>query len=80
MVGHHFVAKNSRVWHPNTQMSEWGGFDKITNAKGMYLYDSRGRKYIDGVASMWIIVKAHILIKYGYMKNTLWISQYWRFF
>ena len=30
MVGHHFVAKNSRVWHPNTQMSEWGGFDKIT--------------------------------------------------
>ena len=46
MVGHHFVAKNSRVWHPNTQMSEWGGFDKITNAKGMYLYDSRGRKYI----------------------------------
>ena len=31
-------------------MSEWSGFDKITNAKGMYLYDSRGRKYIDGVA------------------------------
>ena len=59
MVGHHFVAKNSRVWHPNTQMSEWGGFDKITNAKGMYLYDSRGRKYIDGVASMWCNVWGH---------------------
>ena len=43
MVGHHFVAKYSRVWHPNTQMSEWGGFVKITNGKGMYLYDSRGR-------------------------------------
>ena len=47
MLGHQFVVKNSRVWHPNTQMSEWSGFDKITNAKGMYLYDSRGRKYID---------------------------------
>ena len=40
-------------------MSEWGGFDKITNAKGMYLYDSRGRKYIDGVASMWCNVWGH---------------------
>ena len=40
-------------------MSEWSGFDKITNAKGMYLYDSRGRKYIDGVASMWCNVWGH---------------------
>ena len=59
MLGHQFVVKNSRVWHPNTQMSEWSGFDKITNAKGMYLYDSRGRKYIDGVASMWCNVWGH---------------------
>ena len=35
MLGHQFVVKNSRVWHPNTQMSEWSGFDKITNAKGI---------------------------------------------
>ena len=53
------MAKSSRVWHPNTQMSEWDKFDKITNAKGMYLYDSRGRKYIDAVASMWCNVWGH---------------------
>ena len=63
-----FVVKNSRVWQKfrfdgsfrwKAQMAEWSGFDKITNAKGMYLYDSRGRKYIDGVASMWCNVWGH---------------------
>ena len=34
MLGHQFVVKNSRVWHPNTQMSEWSGFGKITSRKG----------------------------------------------
>lgn len=48
-----------RVWHPNTQMSEWGRFDRITSAEGMWLRDSRGRRMLDGVASMWCNVWGH---------------------
>ena len=52
--------KNSRsVWHPNTQMSEWSGFPQIVSAKGMWLYDSKGGKMLDGVASMWCNVWGH---------------------
>ncbi|MGY5140545.1 MAG: adenosylmethionine--8-amino-7-oxononanoate transaminase [Candidatus Nitrosopumilus sp. Bin_571-38] len=49
----------SSVWHPNTQMKEWDSFDKITNAKGMWLIDSKGNKLLDGVASMWCNVWGH---------------------
>ena len=47
------------VWHPNTQMSEWDAFDEIVSAKGMYLFDSGGRRLLDGVASMWCNVWGH---------------------
>ena len=52
---------DSRVWHPNTQMSEWdgAGFDSISRGRGVWLVDSKGRKMIDGVASMWCNVWGH---------------------
>jgi adenosylmethionine-8-amino-7-oxononanoate aminotransferase len=40
-------------------MSEWDSFDKITQAKGMWLIDSKGNKMLDGVASMWCNVWGH---------------------
>ncbi|MDE1861556.1 MAG: adenosylmethionine--8-amino-7-oxononanoate transaminase [Thaumarchaeota archaeon] len=49
----------SRVWHPYTQMGDWSKFDSITRGKGMWLYDSRGRRLLDGVASMWCNVWGH---------------------
>ena len=49
----------SSVWHPNTQMKEWDSFDEITNAKGVWLIDSKGNKILDGVASMWCNVWGH---------------------
>ncbi len=49
----------SSVWHPNTQMSEWGSFDTITNGKGIWLIDSKGNKIIDAVGSMWCNVWGH---------------------
>ena len=49
----------SFVWHPNTQMKEWSDFDEIVKAKGIWLYDSKGNKMIDGVASMWCNVWGH---------------------
>ena len=49
----------SFVWHPNTQMSEWESFDRITSAKGVWLVDSHRRRMIDAVASMWCNVWGH---------------------
>ena len=54
-----FMKSDSSVWHPNTQMSEWKTFPKIISAKGMWLYDSKGGKMLDGVASMWCNVWGH---------------------
>ncbi len=42
-------------------MKDWQGFDikVIEKAKGSWLIDSEGRKYLDGVASMWCNVWGH---------------------
>ena len=53
------MSKKSVVWHPNTQMREWGNFSEIVEAKGMYLIDKTGNKLLDGVASMWCNVWGH---------------------
>lgn len=49
----------SSVWHPNTQMKEWGTFDTISQGKGIWLIDSKGNKIIDAVGSMWCNVWGH---------------------
>ena len=66
MVNYYLLVKmmtdmksDSSVWHPNTQMSEWTKFPEIVSAKGMWLYDSKGGKMLDGVASMWCNVWGH---------------------
>jgi adenosylmethionine-8-amino-7-oxononanoate aminotransferase len=54
-------ADKEFVWHPYTQMSDWNRWDNrvITNGEGFYLVDSEGRKYLDGIASMWCNVWGH---------------------
>lgn len=49
------------VWHPFTQTLEWFEEDNlvIERAKGMYLYDTKGRKYLDGVSSLWCNIHGH---------------------
>ena len=52
------------IWHPFTQMSEWVKNEpseilSIEKAKGNYLYDSKGKKYFDGVSSLWVTVHGH---------------------
>jgi adenosylmethionine-8-amino-7-oxononanoate aminotransferase len=49
------------IWHPYTQMSEWSRSDNrvIVRGEGFYLVDSKGRKYLDGTASMWCNVWGH---------------------
>ncbi len=53
------LSRDSAVWHPNTQMREWDTFDEIVKAQGMYLIDKKGRRLLDGVASMWCNVWGH---------------------
>src|SRR5882762_9417007 len=49
------------LWHPFTPMSLWLDSDPlvITRAEGMYLFDSDGNKYLDGVSSLWCNVHGH---------------------
>ena len=49
------------LWHPFTQMQ---GFREeelliITRGAGVYLYDLEGRRYLDGVSSLWANLHGH---------------------
>lgn len=54
-------ADKKFVWHPYTQMGDWNKWDNkvIVKGEGFYLVDSEGRKYLDGIASMWCNVWGH---------------------
>ncbi len=49
------------LWHPFTQMREWLAQDPVVieRAEGNYLFDTDGRKYFDGVSSLWCNVHGH---------------------
>ena len=49
------------IWHPFTQMQEYMETDPlvIERGEGFYLIDSEGKKYIDGVSSLWVLVHGH---------------------
>jgi len=56
-------AKRDRqaLWHPFTQMKDWQT-DPVTvveSARGNYLIDVDGKKYLDGVSSLWANVHGH---------------------
>jgi adenosylmethionine-8-amino-7-oxononanoate aminotransferase len=49
------------VWHPFTPMKLWLDSDAlvIVGGDGMYLIDSDGNRYLDGVSSLWCNVHGH---------------------
>lgn len=49
------------VWHPFTQMKDWLTEEPlvIDRAKGNYLIDTEGNRYLDGVSSLWVNVHGH---------------------
>ena len=59
------AAIDKRVhWHPFTQMADWvrevpSPVIAIKRGKGIYLYDTDGNKYIDGVSSLWCNLLGH---------------------
>jgi len=47
------------VWHPFTQMRDWVEPLIIERAEGCELIDIDGRRYLDGVSSLWVNVHGH---------------------
>ncbi|MGA2232735.1 MAG: adenosylmethionine--8-amino-7-oxononanoate transaminase [Tepidisphaeraceae bacterium] len=49
------------LWHPFTHMKLWLADEPlvITDADGMWLIDSDGNRYLDGVSSLWCNVHGH---------------------
>jgi len=49
------------LWHPFTQMQDFLNDEPliITEGKGNYLIDIKGKKYLDGVSSLWVTVHGH---------------------
>jgi adenosylmethionine-8-amino-7-oxononanoate aminotransferase len=49
------------LWHPFTQMADWEKDDPliIERGEGNYLFDTEGRKYFDGVSSLWVNLFGH---------------------
>jgi adenosylmethionine-8-amino-7-oxononanoate aminotransferase len=46
------------LWHPFTQMAEWHPL-VIAAGEGSFLIDREGRRYLDGVSSLWCNVHGH---------------------
>jgi adenosylmethionine-8-amino-7-oxononanoate transaminase len=56
------IAKDRKhLWHPFTQMKDWQTDEVlvIEKGKGSTLTDTEGRKYLDGVSSLWCNVHGH---------------------
>ncbi len=54
----------NHLWHPFTQHQEWERDARrlnllIAKGRGVYLYDSDGRRYIDAVSSLWANLHGH---------------------
>ena len=57
-----WIAKDRKnIWHPFTQMQDWqtDEFPVIEKGEGCYLIDTEGRRYLDGVSSLWCNVHGH---------------------
>ena len=54
-------ADRQFIWHPFTQMQEYGRETPLVvrEGRGCWLVDIHGRKYLDGVSSLWCNIHGH---------------------
>jgi len=54
-------SDRAALWHPFTQHALWDEeqFPVIVSGEGVYLFDADGRRYLDGVSSLWVNVHGH---------------------
>ena len=61
-IEHLLEIDKKHIWHPFTQMKDWVEDEEIIiieKGEGCYLYDVYGRKFLDGVSSLWVNVHGH---------------------
>ncbi len=58
---HLAAADHKYLWHPFTQMRTWLADEPliIERGEGNYLIDANGKRYLDGVSSLWCNVHGH---------------------
>lgn len=47
------------IWHPYTQMKTAQDPVPIVRGEGVYLFDDKGKRYIDAVSSWWVNIHGH---------------------
>ncbi len=49
------------LWHPFTPQADWAAADPliVDRGEGVYLFDIHGRRFLDGVGSLWCNVHGH---------------------
>jgi adenosylmethionine-8-amino-7-oxononanoate aminotransferase len=54
-------ADKRYIWHPFTQMKDYEEMEPliVERGEGVYLVDIYGRRYLDGVSSLWVTVHGH---------------------
>jgi len=54
-------SDHKNLWHPFTQMEGWLAEEPLVvdGAEGVFLVDTLGRRYLDGVSSLWCNVHGH---------------------
>jgi adenosylmethionine-8-amino-7-oxononanoate aminotransferase len=56
-------ADQAHCWHPFTRQGDWCAADHeplvITHGQGSWLWDSEGRRYLDGNSSIWTNIHGH---------------------
>ena len=57
----HAQLDRDHLWHPFTQQQGWCEEEQVVIefGEGSYLVDSEGRRYLDGVSSLWCNVHGH---------------------
>ena len=55
------ISSLKNIWHPCSQMKHYEKFPliPIKNAKGVWLYDEKGNKLLDGISSWWTNILGH---------------------
>src|SRR5512133_4189190 len=54
-------SDHAHLWHPFTQMQDWLADEPliVDSAEGVFLVDTLGNRYLDGVSSLWCNVHGH---------------------
>jgi adenosylmethionine-8-amino-7-oxononanoate aminotransferase len=61
MQPHYAQLDRDYVWHPFTQQQGWSEEEPLVveRGEGSYLFDTDGRRYLDGTAALWCNVHGH---------------------